>query len=33
MINRGILMCPATTDAGADARAAVFAAGADELLG
>ncbi len=42
MINRGILlapfhnmalMCPATTDADADAHTAVFAAAADELLG
>jgi glutamate-1-semialdehyde 2,1-aminomutase len=42
MINRGILMtpfhnmalmCPATTDADADAHTAMFAAAADELLG
>jgi glutamate-1-semialdehyde 2,1-aminomutase len=42
MINRGILMtpfhnmalmCPATTDADADAHTAVFAAVADDLLG
>lgn len=39
MINRGIpfhnmaLMCPATTEADADAHTTVFAAAADELLG
>jgi glutamate-1-semialdehyde 2,1-aminomutase len=42
MINRGVLMtpfhnmalmCPATTQADADAHAAIFAAAADDLLG
>ena len=33
MINRGIFDVPGHPDAGADARAAVFTAGADQLLG